>query len=404
MSTKFFNNQNGNTLFAKFKGIADGMGENFHTFQAVAGFFRSSGWFKLRDEFSHTQKIQILVGIDLDDLFRRHDKGLLFFNATPEEARRQYTEAFVDDIRSAGYSAEIERGILQFCQDVADGRLELRIHSSQNLHAKFYLCLPEHHTEHSDGWVIMGSSNLSDSGLGTTPTPRYELNVSMKEFDDVSFCREEFRKLWEEGVPISADDIAKAKTATHLGVEPTPFEVFMRVLADVFGEQADDDFSMDLPDGVRNLKYQRDAVIQGYSFLKKYGGFFLADVVGLGKTVIATMVAKRFAEENGLRDTKILVVFPPAVRANWTETFKRFGISRCAQFVSNGSLDKILEGKENYLPKEDFDLVIVDESHNFRNSNTAAFDKLQRICKAPVGIPVAFPVGARKWSSFPLQP
>ncbi len=56
----------------------------------------------------------------------------------------------------------------------------------------------------------------------------------------------------------------------------------------------------------KNLKYQRDAVSQGYQMLIKNNGFFLADVVGLGKTVITTMIAKRFIEENGIRDSRLL--------------------------------------------------------------------------------------------------
>ena len=55
MATKFFNNENGDTLFAKLKGLVDGMGMNFHTFQAVSGYFRSSGYFKLRNELKDTQ-------------------------------------------------------------------------------------------------------------------------------------------------------------------------------------------------------------------------------------------------------------------------------------------------------------------------------------------------------------
>lgn len=388
MSTKFFNNNTGNTLFERLSKIAGpgGMGEKFQVFKAVAGYFRSSGWFKLREQLGGVRKIQILVGIDIDDIMRKRERTELFFTADNDETRRRYSEAFSTDVREAGYTQEIEHGILQLCQDVVDGRVELRIHNSRNLHAKFYLCLPEDYGEHSEGRVIMGSSNLTDAGLGTRPDPnhRYELNVEIRDFDDVDFCRQEFERLWEEGVPVTADDIVSARKATHLGQDTTPFELFMRVLIDLFGEQAEDDFSMELPDGFLDLKYQRDAVVQGYGFLKKHNGFFLADVVGLGKTVIAAMIARRFREENGAR-TRILVVYPPAVRANWRDTFKRFGLASCTQFLSNGSLDKVLEERDNYLPKEDFDLVIVDESHNFRNSNTAAFDKLQRICKAPRG-------------------
>ena len=53
----------------------------------------------------------------------------------------------------------------------------------------------------------MGSSNISESGLGITEPPRYELNVALKDFDDVNFCKGEFDKLWSESVPLTIDDI-----------------------------------------------------------------------------------------------------------------------------------------------------------------------------------------------------
>ena len=275
MATKFFNNENGDTLFAKLKGIVDGMGLNFHTFQAVSGYVRSSGYFKLRNELKDTQKIQVLVGIDIDNVFRKSQREGMKLFGDKEDAKRQYTKAFVDDIRSAGYTKEIEDGILQLCDDVISGKLELRVHSSRNLHAKFYLCLPENHGPNTDGWVIMGSSNLTDAGLGTPPSRRYELNVAMKDYDDVAYCKAEFDRLWSEGVPITEKDIAKAKAKTYLGYAPTPFEIFMRVLIDLYGDFVEDSFAMDVPADVRDLKYQRDAVVQGYQLLRRYDGFFL---------------------------------------------------------------------------------------------------------------------------------
>ena len=394
MSSNFFNNTDGNTLFAKFRGIAEGMAD-FHTFQAVSGFFRSSGWFKLRDELARAKTIQILVGIDLDDVFRRRDRSAFFLGAETDEARRRYAKAFADDIREAGYSGDIERGILQFCEDIASGRLEIRIHPSKNLHAKFYLCLPEHHTEHAVGWVIMGSSNLSDSGLGTTTAPRYELNVSMTRYEDVAYCRGEFARLWAEGIAVRPGDVVRARAETHLDRQVTPWELWMKILIDAFGDLAEDDFSMDLPQGFLDLKYQRDAVIQGYQMLRRYDGFFLADVVGLGKTVVAAMVAKRFAEANGGR-TRILVVHPPAVERNWKDTFRQFQLFRKTSFVSNGSLDKILDPAKATLPEAgEYDLVIVDESHNFCNKSAGRFDDLQRIAKTPRANPGRIP-GRRK--------
>lgn len=353
----------------------------FDRFLAVVGFFRSSGYFKLRKELGDISEIKILVGINIDDIFRRHNKALLML-ANEEKAKAVYRDGFKEDIVHARYAPEVEEGILQMCDDLTSGRLQMRIHATKNLHAKFYLCLPQHHSEHSDGWVVMGSSNISESGLGLSQAPRYELNVAMKDYDDVRYCYDEFRTLWEEAVPLTADDIASCKEQTYLGYQPTPYELYIKVLIDTFGDQVEDDFSLQLPEGVKDLKYQKDAVIQGFQMLMKHNGLFLADVVGLGKTLIATMIAKRFVEANG-RHTHILVIYPPALEDNWKNTFKQFGIYKQTQFITNGSLTKVLEGRDQYKDKEEFNLIIVDEAHGFRSDTSGKYDELQKICKSP---------------------
>lgn len=380
MSTKFFNNVPGNTLFDKLKGIASEMA-TFDRFLAVVGFFRSSGYFKLRKELGDISEIKILVGINIDDIFRKHNKALLMLN-NEDKAKEVYHNGFKEDIINAHYTPDIEKGILQMCEDLMTGRLQMRIHATKNLHAKFYLCLPQNHSEHSDGWVIMGSSNISDSGLGIKQPPQYELNVAMKDYDDVKYCSDEFWTLWNEAIPLTAEDIAAYKQKTYLGYQPTPYELYIKVLIDTFGDQVEDDFSIQLPDGVKDLKYQKDAVIQGYQMLMQHNGLFLADVVGLGKTMIATMIAKRFVEANG-KNTNILVVYPPALEDNWKNTFKLFGIKKKAQFITNGSLSKVLDGRDQYKDKEEFDLIIVDEAHGFRSDSSGKYDELQKICKSP---------------------
>ena len=379
MSSKFFNNSGENTLFAKLRGIAQGMA-NFDRFLAVVGFFRSSGYFKLRKELVDVSEIKILVGINVDELFRRHNQALLMLT-DETKAKKVYSDEFKEDILNAKYSKEVEEGIFQMCEDLTSGRLQMRIHGSKNLHAKFYLCLPQNHNENTDGWVIMGSSNISDSGLGISEPPRYELNVAMKDYDDVAYCKGEFDTLWEEAIPLSLEDIELNKKKTYLGYQPTPYEIYIKVLIDTFGDQVEDDFTIQLPDGVLDLKYQKDAVIQGYQMLLKHNGLFLADVVGLGKTMIATMIAKRYIEANG-KNTSILVIYPPALEDNWKQTFKLFGIERKAQFITNGSLHKVLNGENQYKEKEEFDLIIVDEAHGFRSDQSGKYDELQKICKS----------------------
>ena len=382
MSTKFFNNIE-STLMDKFHGIASAMA-NFDIFHAVVGYFRSSGYFKLRKELENVSEIRILVGINIDNLFRQSQAAGKLFFGDKEVSLEQYCEDFLRDVYQSEYSTEVDEGIRQFCEDVANGRLQLRIHPTKDLHAKFYLCLPKNHSANSDGWVIMGSSNLSAQGLGISEPPRYELNVAMKDYDDVHYCEEEFQNLWKDAIPVTLDDVDRIVGKTHLAPkekQPTPYELYMRMLIDHFGNQVEDDFIPQLPDNYDNLTYQRDAVVQGYDIMMQHGGCFIADVVGLGKTVVAAMIAQRFIAANG-DNTRILVIFPPAVRSNWEDTFRDFQIkNKYSRFVSNGSLDKVIDGN-GYDEKEYYDLIIVDEAHNFRHDSTGNYDLLQRICKS----------------------
>ncbi len=385
-NSKFFTNDITNTLFEKFTGIIGGM-SSLHSFHAVVGYFRSSGYFKIRKELCNAEKcanIQILVGINIDNIFRNHNKSMLFLSndKIKDEALDEYRRDFIEDVKRAGYYKDIEEGILMLAEDLQSGLVELKIHPTRDLHAKFYLFLPEKHTQHSDGWVIMGSSNLSDSGLGLTESPRYELNVAMKDYDDVAFCKAEFDTLWKAAMPITFEDIEEFKSKTHLGQNPTPYELYIKLLIDYFGDRVEDEFTLEVPEGFKDLKYQRDAVSQGYQMLIKNNGLFLADVVGLGKTVIATMIAKRFIEENDVRNSRVLVIYPPALAANWKSTFETFKINRNTDFISCGSLEKILEGADNYRAIEEYDLILVDEAHRFRSDSSNMYDALQRICKA----------------------
>lgn len=385
MSTKFFTNSNDRNLFDKFTGIISHM-KDLYAFHAVVGYFRSSGYFELQKYLKDVKSIKILVGINVDKMFAEANKKGLLFYGDDERTKEEFLKWFIEDIKEAKYSSEVEEGIIQFVNDLIDGRIEVKAHNSKTIHAKFYLLLPENHSEHSDGWVIMGSSNLTDAGLGLKKSPNYEMNIALKDYDDVEFTKNEFNELWKEATTILPADIQLFKEKTHIGQTFTPYELYIKFLIEYFGKNIDYDPDTvgDLPKTYKKLSYQIDAVNEGFQMLIDHNGFFLADVVGLGKTVVAAMIAKRFLIANGSLNTKILVVYPPALEKNWKTTFRLFGIDRHTKFITNGRLEKIVEGKDlNYWAKEDYDLILVDEAHRYRNHTSQAFGNLQRICKAP---------------------
>lgn len=86
----------------------------------------------------------------------------------------------------------------------------------------------------------------------------------------------------------------------------------------------------------------------------------------------------------GATTPKYLWYIPQAVEQNWKTTFKDFGIDKYTKFITNGSLNKVLdEDNYDYWNADEYDLVLVDEAHKFRSHTTNAFEQLQEICKMP---------------------
>lgn len=386
--SNFFTNKNGNTLIKEFEGILQ-HNQYIKNLDAVVGFLRASGYFSLRPFLDNINRVRILIGIDVDKyIAQAANQGKIFFGAE-EEVREECLRKIRRDIESSNYKKEVEDGIFQMIQDLIDGKLKLRAHPSKKIHAKLYILYPDDFNQYSQGVAITGSSNLSGNGLGISEDKQYEFNVKLDRYDDVKFAKDEFDQLWEEaeGCAITAEDVKASVDRTYLKGDVKPYDLYIKMLMEYFSDRVlatDDKNPFDMPEGYTKYDYQMDAVVEGYQKLIRYDGFFLADVVGLGKTVIATMIAKKFLIENGRDKTKILVVYPPAVEQNWKATFKDFGIDKYAKFVTNGSLSKVLDEENyNYWNADEYDLILVDEAHKFRSHTTSAFEQLQEICKMP---------------------
>jgi len=376
MSTKFFTNEGENTLLKKFEGVFE-YNKDIEFFDALIGYFRASGYFSIRPYLDHVPHIRILVGINVDELVAKAQSKGCLFKGDAQQTVDRFLKETKKDIQTSAYEQPIEDGILQFVEDIVSEKIEIKAHPEKKLHAKIYIFRPESFNEHKSGSVIAGSSNLTNAGLGRTASSNYEFNVLLRDYEDVKFATDEFEKLWKESVPILPVEIGKLKKETFLNDAFTPYEVYIKFLTEYFGKSVDFDPSSvsDLPKGFMRLSYQVDAVNQGFELLRRHNGFFLADVVGLGKTIIAALIAKKFFYSNGYPSyhSRTLIVVPPALKDNWNETLEKFGLNNFT-IITNGSLHKIKN-------PEIYDLIIVDEAHKFRNDTAEAYDALQRICK-----------------------
>ena len=372
MSTKFFTNENENTLLNKIEGIFKY--RNIHFFDALVGYFRASGYFRIRPFVEQTAEIRILVGINVDNLiFEANRRGLLFVE-DPAKSRDDFFIDLKKNIQEAQYDKQVEEGMLRMIEDLVTKKIKIRVHPRQNLHAKIYIFREQEKHDHGYGSVITGSSNLTDNGLERN----FEFNVELRDNADIEFATETFNNLWEESIEVGKEFVEKLKKETYLNDEFTPFQVYMKFLIEYFGRSIDFDPNsiQDLPSGFKKLSYQVDAVADGYAKMMKHNGFFLSDVVGLGKTIVATLIAKKFFYSNGFPSylSKTLIICPPALKENWDDTLSKFGLHNY-KIVTSGSLHKIT--KHN-----DYDLIIVDEAHKFRSDSAEMYFHLQNICKS----------------------
>lgn len=383
MSSQFFTNRDSNSLIDKFKGIFEY--QSVHYFDILVGYFKASGYFNLRPFLENVPQIRILVGINVDNLIAEAKKKGQLYLEDQSLTKEEFIKYTAQDISEANYDAETEKGILQFIEDIISKKVVVKAYGGKNLHAKIYIFRPEIFNKHTNSSVITGSSNLTDAGLGVSDNSNYEFNVLLQRYDDVLFATEEFEELWKHSVELLPKDITNLKKRTYLNEELTPYELYIKMLIEYFGDSVIQDkiSNRDLPKGYTNLEYQADAVVEGFSKLKKHNGFILADVVGLGKTVVATRIIKKYIEYNGY-NTKVLIVYPNAVEVGWKGTVKDFGLLNYVHFISNGSLHKIIDGENNdYYNPEDYDLIVVDESHKFRTSTSNMYGLLELICKTP---------------------
>jgi len=371
MGTNFFTNEKENTLLEKIEGVFKY--RKVHFFDALVGYFRASGYFRIRKFIQQTPKIRILVGINVDKLTYQANRQGLLFNPSEEKTQEEFFDEIKRNIQEARYDKEVEDGMYQFIEDIMTGRITMRIHPKQNIHAKIYIFREEVYHPHGYGSVITGSSNLTEAGL----EKNFEFNVELRYDDDIQFATETFEKLWAESVEIDISHIEKIKRESYLNPDFTPYEVYLKFLLEYFGKSIDFDPNSvsDLPNGYKKLSYQIDAVNDGYAKMMKHNGFFLSDVVGLGKTVVSALIAKKFFFSNGFPAYRshTLIIVPPAMQTSWEATLSEFKLDNF-KVITNGSLHKIQN-------PELYDLIIVDEAHKFRSDTASMYTELQKLCK-----------------------
>jgi len=362
----FFTNEPGHTLLDRFK-------SNLITtrfFDVLVGYFYTSGFYALYKSLENTEKIRILIGISTDkktvEFIEKSRQLQIQFSHS--EVKELYSKKVESEIGSSADSFEVEKGILKFQEWLRSGKLEIKAYPTSSLHAKLYI-MTFQEGDRDVGRVITGSSNFTRAGL----VDNLEFNVELKNRADYDFSINKFSELWEQAVDVK-DKYLETIPRTWLKLI-TPHNLYLKFLYEYFKDELNisEDITLKyFPKDFMKLEYQSEAVSNAKRVLLEYGGVFLSDVVGLGKTYMAAMLS-------GELDGRTLVIAPPVLLeknnpGSWNNVFSDFRIP--ADFESLGKLDNLIKrGTGKYRN------IIIDEAHRFRTESNITYEKLAQICR-----------------------
>jgi superfamily II DNA or RNA helicase len=344
-------------------------------FDCLVGYFYSSGFHAVYPSLESTEKIRILIGIGTSrETYDLIQEGLESCQNTQlyshAEAKQKIESLVEGEMTKSDDNRYVEEGIQKFIDWIKNKKLEIRAYPSQNIHAKLYI-MTFKEGDRDKGRVITGSSNFTWRGL----IDNLEFNVELKNRSDYDFAKEKFEELWRNAVDISDKYIQTIQNKTWFTRNITPYELYLKFLYEYFRDelgQSDDVFLKYLPQEFKKLEYQEQAVLNAKKILLEYGGVFISDVVGLGKTYISAMLA-------GQLEGRTLVIAPPVLLektnpGSWPNVFSDFRVP--AGFESIGKLENLAAGGADKYTN-----VIIDEAHRFRNETTVSYELLAEICR-----------------------
>lgn len=325
------------------------------------------------------------------------------------------------DIHDLEIKEEYEDVIKLLLKYGGSSKIQIRIYTKNSkeedefLHSKCYIFSGSSHS-----FGIVGSSNFTKKGLlgnaelnyletdpaRITARPTHGSNAK----GHICWFEEKW-KLSKEWTQEFLEQIIK-KSPIYIDIQKntaqefSPYEQYIKLLQLQFGDVVDKNLGQEiesyLPPKVHKLDYQIEAVKRCISIMHEHGGFMLADVVGLGKTIIGTLIIKRFLSlpENDGRERKVLIITPPAIQSGWKKTIAMFDkdsdekIAPYIDFITTGRIANVTEEddwEENdddsadsgefvgTLQDKNYGFIVIDESHKFRNSTTFMYRSLDEL-------------------------
>ncbi|MBI2907526.1 MAG: helicase [Chloroflexi bacterium] len=355
----------------------------------AVGYFFLSGFNAIADGLAGLDKLHLLIGTTTNretveqlalgcrrrELVEEKMREQRF--ASVERAFGETTASIRLHISELQPGEREERTIATLADLIASGKIEVRVYTRGVLHAKAYILDYRVPQPNSRGIGIVGSSNLTEAGLSSNT----ELNVQVDDNANIitgeglhrDLCQW-FDRLWAEAKPFSQELMRELRESWAMALA-SPYDVYLKMLFELVRSRLEGDASrLVLPGEIPLAAYQKVAVQQAIRMVDQFGGAFVADVVGVGKSFVGAATARYYYEAERRRPA---IICPHALVDDWKKYNSRWHLN--AEVLPTSLLRESSSGGETGSCVLDEDrlqdcrFVLVDESHNFRHADSQRY-------------------------------
>src|SRR5713226_3179088 len=383
-----------NALLADHKG---------HSLDIATAYFNISGWQLLHDGLNGLGNFRLLLGDEPED---GSDLGLREIGAKP-------VKGLIRDLARENFSEATLRLVEDLISFLRQEHVQVRLYTRGFLHAKCYLFYSGGGFERfTPIAAIVGSSNFTRPGLQTNKELNlaHRANLSPREVEPdrvksflesadlkrleqlsevervtaanvpgvlaINDLAEWYERQWEAARDFKNELIDLVDSSKFGRKEYTPYQVYMKAIFEYFRDDLENERgdSAAARSVVDLSEFQEDAVKKARKILARYDGVMIADSVGLGKTWIGKKLLEDYAYHQRY---KAVVICPAALQKMWRDELLSAGIA-----VSIVTQEALGRDEFDISDVQDADMLLVDESHNFRNRNAQRYENLERILAA----------------------
>jgi len=321
----------------------------------VSGFFEPEVWRDLKDAFPRLQRLRLLIG----RAWEEKEGGL----SGALDLRRYYNEKLRGDLEKLPLDREYAALIDSLLDFMRRDNVEVKLSRDRFLHAKAYI-FPR--------LAIVGSSNLTPSGLHRVG----ELNLVEVKVAVAAQLRDWFESFWEPAEDYKNELVATLEQSKFGQTPYTPFDVFIKALYEYFKDRLTSE-TITARIGVDLASFQKEGLHEAVRLLEKHKGVLVADAVGLGKTFIGMGLLEHYVlgkRRRGFIPRGLVIAPAQVIDLIWSPKLDEYGIK--ATLITQESVGRADFDWHKYM---NYDVVLVDESHNFRNPSTQRYQNLIKL-------------------------